>query len=79
MKTKIKKQYVLCYLDEKQVLTDAELSSYGVKTETADTFTLEVAGIFCSKYSALKYLESNGASVQEFTILEKFKVVEVSK
>jgi hypothetical protein len=79
MKTKIKKQYVLCYLDEKQFLTNAELSSYGVKTESSDSFALEVAGVFNSKYGALKHIESNGASVQEFTILEKFKVVEVSK
>ena len=73
MKTRIKKQWVLCFLEERQVLTDAEISS------TADTFTLEVAGVFNSKYSALKYLDSTGASDQEFTILEKFKVVEVSK
>ena len=31
MKTRIKKQYVLCFLEERPVLTDAELSSYGVK------------------------------------------------
>jgi hypothetical protein len=79
MKTRIKKQYVLCFLDEKQFLTNAELSSYGVKTETTDSFKLEVAGVFNSYFGALKHLESNGASDQEFTILEKFKVVEVSK
>lgn len=79
MKTRIKKQYVLCFLEERPVLTDAELSSYGVKTETADSFTLEVAEIFDSRFEALKYLDSTGASDQEFTILEKLQVVEVSK
>ena len=79
MKTKIKKQFVLCFLEEKQVLTDAELSSYGVKTETADSFTLEVAEVFNSRFEALQHLDSNGASNQEFTILEKKKVVEVLK
>jgi hypothetical protein len=79
MKTRIKKQYMLCFLEERQVLTDARLESYGVGYEADETFTFEVAEVFNSKFDALKYLESNGASDQEFTILEKFKVVEVSK
>ena len=34
---------------------------------------------FVSRFEALKYLDSTGASDQEFTILEKLQVVEVSK
>ena len=76
MKNKIKKQFVLCFLTEQPVVTNASLASFGVETQTADSFTLEVAGVFDSRFEALKHLDSNGASDQEFTILEKLKVVE---
>lgn len=76
MKTKIKKQYVLCFLHQKPVLTDARLESYGVGVEADETFTFEVIGKFHSELDALQKLQSIGQSNYEYTIIEKLKVVE---
>ena len=79
MKHKIKKQFILCFLTEAKVVTDASLASFGVSTETAETFKLEVAGIFISRFEALQELQSHEASDVEFTILEKLQVVKEDK
>ena len=42
MKHIIKSQFVLCFLTETRVVTDASLASFGVDTETVETFTLEI-------------------------------------
>jgi len=79
MKHIIKSQFVLCFLTETRVVVDASLASFGVDTEKADTFTLEVCGIFDSRFEALQQLHTHEASDVEFTILEKLQVVEVDK
>ena len=79
MKHIIKSQFVLCFLTETRVVTDASLASFGVDTETVETFTLEVAGIFDSRFEALQELQTHEASDVEFTILEKLQVVTVNK
>ena len=79
MKHKIKKQFLLCFLTETKVVTDASLASFGVETETAETFALEVAGRFDSRFEALQELQSHEASDVEFTILEKLQVVKEDK
>mgnify|MGYP003131954939 CR=1 FL=1 len=77
MKTKIKKQYVLCILHENAVLTDAKLDTYGVHYKADETFTFEVIGKFHSELDALQKLQLIGQSNYEYTIIEKLKVVEV--
>ena len=79
MKHIIKSQFVLCFLTETKVVTDASLASFGVDTNTVETFTLEVAGIFDSRFEALQELQTHEASDVEFTILEKLQVVTVNK
>ena len=79
MKHIIKSQFVLCFLTETRVVTDVSLASFGVDTDTVETFTLEVAGIFDSRFEALQELQTHEASDVEFTILEKLQVVTINK
>ena len=84
MKTKIKKQFVLCFLHQKSVLTDARLESYGVGYEADETFTFEVIGKFNSRFDALQKLQSIGEmdtvpDNYEYTIIEKLQIVREEK
>ena len=80
MKNKIKKQFVLCFLTETKVITDAELGSSGVRTATEETFTFEaMSRTFDSKFEALLHLQTLDGSGVEFTILEKLQVVKEDK
>mgnify|MGYP003135108481 FL=1 len=79
MKHIIKSQFVLCFLTKEDVLIDAKLESFGVDTKTKETFTLEVCGIFDTKFEALHELQTHETSDVEFTIIEKLQVVKDSK
>ena len=74
----IKSQFLLCFLRERRVVTDASLASFGVDTDTVETLTLEVAGIFDTKLEALQELEKRAFTIREYdyTIIEKFQVEE---
>ena len=80
MKHKIKKQFLLCFLTETKVVTDASLASFGVRTATEETFTFEaMSRTFDSKFEALLHLQMLDEADVEFTILEKLQVVKEDK
>ena len=79
MKHKIKKQFVLCFLEKSDVVVDAVNKPHGIDVDTVEDMTLEVFGTFNSRFEALQELQSHEASDVEFTILEKLQVVKEDK
>tara|TARA_R110001599_G_scaffold303354_1_gene509222 strand:- start:226 stop:468 length:243 start_codon:yes stop_codon:yes gene_type:complete len=80
MKHKIKKQFVLCFLTESNVMVDARNSAHGIDISRRETFTMETFGTFNSRFEALKELESKMmGSDQKFTILETLQIVRENK
>tara|TARA_R110002096_G_scaffold31406_6_gene92286 strand:+ start:857 stop:1141 length:285 start_codon:yes stop_codon:yes gene_type:complete len=79
MKNLIRSEFIICRIDERSFLHDSVLTANGIENEDSTCVELDIHATFNTKLEALEYLSNGDISVQDFIILERYKLVKLKE
>ena len=77
MKNLIKLKFKICKIDENSFLNDVVLTANGIQKEDSTCVELKIYDTFDTKLEALEYLANNDRNINDFIVLERYRLVKV--
>ena len=70
---------IIFRIGERSFLHDSVLTANGIENEDSTCVELDIHATFNTKLEALEYLSNGDISVQDFIILERYKLVKLKE